>query len=274
MDLNSLNHNLNGLVASALDVFRRNRTVITATAAVVAAGSTISIFSRIISDYRAWHALGPNGVPLNPFGYVAQSIAGLVARRDVRDPKPYDDAKLSETMYGPITRRSFFPGGRSLPRRRDPRPDIAPYAAPHRQSSQKGTSAMRARQESFFYALVSANPSLFQIKPSNLEGPLFKGLWLQDGLPVRRELRGTNGEFAHVHGEGSTHLVFSLADSAAAIENGWAERHPMSGVGRIMTWGYVMVYAPRDEEDFKVWRQFIITSAKYALGGEAEVVMP
>lgn len=130
-------------------------------------------------------------------------------------------------------------------------------------------------EEAFLHALAAANPSLIEVKPSNLEGPLFNSVWVREGAAARRpELWNLNREFAHPHGEGSTHMVLTLVDSAAAIEAGWAERHRMSGVGVIMPWNFIMIYAPRDDEEFRVWKEFMRASARYVLGGETEVVMP
>ncbi|KAI2778770.1 hypothetical protein F4815DRAFT_231759 [Daldinia loculata] len=261
------------ITAPVLELFRQNRTLCTAIAAVVATGGAASIFSRIVADYRAWYALGPNGLPLNIFGYLFQSIGRSFARSDTRVPVPYDNAKLARSArYGPLSQRSFFSG--SIPPRKGTQPEVPTFVGPHRQTSQQATPAMRARQESFLEALAVANPSLIRVRPSNLEGPLFKSIWLQSGLALRDEIKNLNGEFAHSHAEGSTHMVLSLADAATAIERGWSERHRMSGIASIMPWSFVMIYAPRDDEEFRIWKEFMMASARYVLGGEKEVIMP
>ncbi|KAF3064965.1 putative phospholipase carboxylesterase protein [Daldinia childiae] len=256
-----------------VELFQQNRTLCTAIAATVAAGGTISIISHIVADYRAWYALGPNGLPLNIFGYLFQSIGRSFARLDTRVPAPYDNAQLARSArYGPLSQRSFFSG--SIPSRKGARPEVPMFVGPHRQTSQQAAPAMRSRQEAFLDALAAANPSLIRVRPSNLEGPLFRSVWLQSGIALRDEIKNLNGEFAHPHAEGSTHMVLSLVDAAAAIERGWSERHRMSGVAGLMPWGFVMVYAPRDDGEFRVWREFMVASARYVLGGDKEVVMP
>ncbi|XXH04347.1 hypothetical protein Hte_010761 [Hypoxylon texense] len=270
------------LTILALDLVRQNRTLVAASAAAVLLGGALSpLVSRVASDYRAWHALGPNGLPRNLLGYLFQAAASPFARRDTRVPAPYDPAALGD-RYGPLTLRSFLPDdSRPLPPRRGPRPQVPAFVGPQRQTSQQATTATRARQEAFLHAFAAANPGKVRVRPSNLEGPLFSSLWLGEGdgdgvaAPVvRDEIRRLNGEFAHPHGEGSTHLVLSVADAAEAIEKGWAERHRMSGVGSLMPWGFVLVYAPRDEAEWEVWKGFVLASARYVLGGEEEAVMP
>ncbi|KAI0834512.1 hypothetical protein F5Y06DRAFT_156201 [Hypoxylon sp. FL0890] len=268
MDLNKFTSQL---TTSTLQLFQQHRTIITTTAAVLAAGTSIKLLSRIIADYNEWYALGPNGLPLNFFGYLVQSAARPFARLDVREPAPYDQDKLSK-RYGSLSLRSFLTT--SLKPRKGERPEVPLYVAPQRQTTQGATPAIRDKQDAFMHALAAANPSLIQVKPSNLEGPLFNGVWLADGIPLRDEIKHMNGEFAHPHGEGSTHMVLSLVDAAAAIEKGWAERHRMSGVGPMAPWGFVLIYAPRDDEELELWKEFMVASARYVLGDETKVVKP
>ncbi|XXH03091.1 hypothetical protein Hte_009481 [Hypoxylon texense] len=105
-------------------------------------------------------------------------------------------------------------------------------------------------------------------------------------LELRTRLgRGSRGEFAHVHGEGSTHVTVSAADAATLIEGGWAERHRLSGVGgrrAMVPFGYVLVYAPRDGggdggdgDEFEFWREVVVAGTRYAVEGTGvEVVVP
>lgn len=47
-----------------------------------------------------------------------------------------------------------------------------------------------------------------------------------------------------------------------------AERHPLSGVGRLLPWSYVMVYAPRDDEEFQVWAKMAVAGCRFVSGGK------
>lgn len=74
-----------------------------------------------------------------------------------------------------------------------------------RQVSDKATPQMLQRKKDSF----AANPHVVQLKLSGLEGPYQKALWLADDVEVPESLsKMTKGEFAHPHGEGSTHVVY------------------------------------------------------------------
>ena len=72
------------------------------------------------------------------------------------------------------------------------------------------------------------------------------GLWLGPAAPepaaVLRER-----EFAHIHPDGSLHLVLPVDRAREAIDAKWAEFHPW--VGRDDFWdGMVMLYTPQSDE--------------------------
>lgn len=140
---------INKFTTPALDFIRQNRTLFTTTTALLALGSAIPLLSRAAADYRAWYALGENGLPLNLFGYVFQSLARAFARSDTRVPVPYDNAALARgKWYGPLSQRSFFPG--PVPRRRGERPTVPDFAGPHRQTTQGASAEMRDKRTFFF----------------------------------------------------------------------------------------------------------------------------
>jgi hypothetical protein len=45
-----------------------------------------------------------------------------------------------------------------------------------------------------------------------------------------------------------------------------AERHPLSGV--LMPWGYVMLYAPRDDDELEVWKRLVVAGCRFVSGGK------
>jgi hypothetical protein len=49
---------------------------------------------------------------------------------------------------------------------------------------------------------------------------------------------------------------------------GRAERHPLSGVGRWLPWSYVMVYAPRDDEEYQIWTRLVVAGCRFVSGGK------
>ena len=60
-------------------------------------------------------------------------------------------------------------------------------------------------------------------------------------------------------------MTLSLADAKEVIEKGWAQRHGLSG--RLLPWGYVMVYAPRDEEEVEVLGRIFRAGIAFVSGG-------
>ena len=52
---------------------------------------------------------------------------------------------------------------------------------------------------------------------------------------------------------------------SAVIERGWGERHPLSGISRHVPLPkeYLMIYAPRDEEELAVLELIIKASIGY-----------
>lgn len=237
---------------------------------------------RGVDSYRRWLELGPGGVPYNVTGWLMNILARPFARFDVRVVAPYN-MEDQKPMYGDLGHVSFFSNGDDgpplPPPRSGARPDVPSYVIPQRQMTEQATASMFARQEAFVAAVVTANASLLRLEPSMLEGRTYNALWLtadndvsDGGLPPM--LRRTKGEFLHPHREGSSHGIFTLTDAARLIELGWAERHPLTGsktaVG--MPWSYVFIYAPRDEEEFAVWKNIIMAAVRFVAAASNRVV--
>jgi hypothetical protein len=74
-------------------------------------------------------------------------------------------------------------------------------------------------------------------------------------------------EFAHIHPayDGSLHMTLPVAILDAVIANGWAELHPLAGKYRLPG-NIVMVYGPRDENEFAVVSDLLRTSHAAAAG--------
>ncbi|KAI0799457.1 hypothetical protein GGR55DRAFT_482339 [Xylaria sp. FL0064] len=202
-----------------------------------------------------------------------------------------------EERYGEYTKLSFFSfpsssgaSGKGSLRPRNPqgvRPTVPRTVVPQRQTSEKADSATVSKMNAYIARLAASNPSLFAVKPSALESPKFPALWLsptETANPVAISNakwlpKGAPGEIAHVHHEGSTHVCLSLADAAEVVRQGWGERHKLSGVGGILPWGYVLIYAPREknEDDWEVWKGLVDAGARCVArcaGFEGEVVVP
>lgn len=282
------------IITTTASALRANK-ALAARVAVAAATMGVAplLLWRAATNYRAWLALDAGGLPYNPLGYLVNALMRPLARFDTRVPAPYNRATL-EPLYGREAFVSYFDGGEEgakLPYRAGPRPDVPTFVAPQRQMTQgiaDGDGAgLRARQVACMEALARANPDAFKTAPSEAEGRHHGALWLADGgAGARGRGRGRGvaglawglrGEFAHPHGEGSAHLVLSLADAETLIARGWAERHPLSGGRGPLPWGYVFVYAPRDDDEFALWCRVLLASARFvaaASGWEGKVIVP
>ncbi|KAI1761803.1 hypothetical protein GGR53DRAFT_453903 [Hypoxylon sp. FL1150] len=239
------------------------------------------------SCYTEWLTLGRGGVPYNVIGWFAQTLLHPFARRDTRSPVPTSFASASAVaaLYGPAATKSYLAAWARGRRRSGTRPDVPAFVAPQRQTTEKAGLEVVERQKAFVVALARANPAVFEVRDSGLEGPLHQALFLRSfaeeaaDVEIRTRLgRGSGGELAHVHGEGSTHVTVSTADATALVEAGWAERHKLSGVGgrrAMLPFGYVLLYAPRGRDEFEFWREVVVAGARYAAeGADVEVVVP
>ena len=72
-------------------------------------------------------------------------------------------------------------------------------------------------------------------------------------------------EFAHIHPDGSLHLVLPVDRAVEAIEAKWAEFHPW--VGSEDMWdGMVMLYTPQSSEEAETTLQLIVDSYNFVTG--------
>jgi hypothetical protein len=75
-------------------------------------------------------------------------------------------------------------------------------------------------------------------------------------------------EFAHIHppDDGSLHMTLPPDLVNDVIANGWAELHPLAGKYGLPD-NIVMVYGPRDEDEYAVVADLLRASHAWALAG-------
>ncbi|KAK3310600.1 uncharacterized protein B0T15DRAFT_43424 [Chaetomium strumarium] len=261
------------------------------TIALLLAPPTIfALLPSMLHSYRTYLSLGPGGVPYNFFGFLMQYPLSLLAfgasdRRAV--PPPYKrSAPREEDVVQLYGRASFFGGdvgdgdgggGSLLPQRRGDRPSVPgfPIVAPQRQTSMQASGEMVERMRRFVAALAGANAGVLRGGPSKLEGVGSEAIFLGEEVvkKVPEYMGMAKREIVHVHGEGSSHVTVSLVDAEEAVAKGWAERHPLSGVPKMMPWSYIMVYAPRDDDEYEVWKRFVVAGCRFVSGGK-EIAVP
>lgn len=241
-------------------------------AVLVLAAGVLAGLAR--NNYLGYLALGKGGLPHNVFGWLMQAAGQLVAKWDTRSLTPFSNPRHRETL-GEAGATTFL-GGVVIPERKGgQRPTVPGYVAPQRQMDQLPESeGMRDRMEDFLAALVGKNPGVLALKPSALEGVGMPALWLDThsassssssssspSLPAF--MKGIKGETVHVHPECSSHVTLSMADAEEIVRKGWAERHKLSGVGSFLPWTYLLVYAPRNEDELNVWKGIVTAGVRF-----------
>ncbi|KAL4934720.1 uncharacterized protein BDV17DRAFT_250018 [Aspergillus undulatus] len=229
---------------------------------------TFYLIHAIRKDYHAFLALGPGGTPSTPAGYLRICILRLVTIRNPLQP-PSIPPTLHPTT-GFLTRTT-------LPTRPGPRPTVKGIA-PQRQITQKSNVGMYESLSKQIHQFALSHPNTLYTATSCFEKHS-TGIFYR--LPTTATpTKGTtnhritcNGEVCHSHpSDGSLHLTLHPADIKIVLERGWAQRHPLATDNwwwgpRSVPRGFVMVYAPRNEEELKVVVE-IIKAAAWWVGGK------
>lgn len=241
-----------------------------ATLAVVltALGISIPTLSYAITSYRGYLALGRGGMPYNVLGWALQGLLQLLAKWDTRDPSPFANPRYRKATE-PHGGKTFF--DTPIPERAGDRPTVPGYVAPQRQTSQQpvDVEVMSKRMRAYLDGVLIANTGVLVSKPSGLEGVGTPAVFLDDSSGATEMpgfIRGLKGETAHIHPECSSHVTLSMADAEEVVRKGWGERHRLSGVGP-MPWSYMLIYAPRDDGEFEVWKVVIQAGLRFVCTG-------
>lgn len=245
---------------------------------IVAAATTaclIHVIPRIVRSYRGFLDLGRGGMPYNFLGWLLQATLKLIARTDTTDAAHYSHAEILN-HYSPYASLSFLSGAPALQERAGSRPSVPHYVAPQRQATEGAEAPIMEHMEGFLREMVGDNDGVLEMRPSGLEGPQFDAVWLKswgrNGIAPAFAGRA-RGEVTHIHPEGSSHLTLSPRDAALTLERGWGQRHPLSGVGGILPWTYVLVYAPRDKWEVEIWKRLVLASCSFIVSAvEGQVV--
>ena len=202
-------------------------------------------------DYRQWRALGDGGLPPNLRGWIR--VTGLRLRKG--DPM---DLSVFDVKEG----KAHLPP--DVPERAQPRPPIAPWPIPHRQTDQFAATASRERLQQAFDDAVTANSDLFDYRLSHFELRNQAITLCEHARHSPHALR-THGETAHIHpSDGSMHMVFSNDDAITVVEKGWGERHPLAGlIPKGPPASYLLIYAPRDDKEVEVVTTLLDASMRH-----------
>ncbi|KAB8271388.1 hypothetical protein BDV30DRAFT_213664 [Aspergillus minisclerotigenes] len=232
---------------------------------------TIFLAHHIRKDYHAYLALGPGGAPSTPAGYLKICILRPFAVRNPLAPPSLPSTLLPQEGYLK---------SRNLPDRFGPRPQVVGIV-PHRQMTQKASAEMYAALTKEIQSLVNAHPSVlytgtscFEKHSTGIFCRLGPGALSRQEQEQQRKRLTCNGEVCHAHQiDGSLHLTLHPADIRLVLEKGWGQRHPIARedwwwLRRSVPSGFVMIYAPRNEEERRCVVE-IIRAAAWWVRGEA-----
>lgn len=147
----------------------------------------------------------------------------------------------------------------ALPQRTRPRPQTTKNM-PHSQIGIEPDPDVNAELFRRAYSLPNVTN-----RPTVISVPGARAIWLDDDLPLAHpEAIVRGGEFAHIHPDGSLHVSLSPERAQEAIDQGWAEPHPMAAyMGNL---GMVMLYTPLDMQELEVVFQLIVDSYNFVTG--------
>lgn len=102
-------------------------------------------------------------------------------------------------------------------------------------------------------------------RPTMISVPGARALWLRVDVPLAHpEAIAAGREFAHIHPDGSLHVVLPADRAREAVAAGWAELHPLAS--HLGNEGMVMLYTPLTLAELDVVSQLICDSYNFVTG--------
>jgi hypothetical protein len=101
-------------------------------------------------------------------------------------------------------------------------------------------------------------------EPTRISVPTSRALWLDEGIDAPANVfmpPPGSREFAHLHEDGSFHLVMAPEDEQVVIDKGWGIQHMWKDRGV----NEILVFAPRDEEEIETLKPIIEASYRFAM---------
>jgi hypothetical protein len=184
----------------------------------------------------------------------------LYTRQDLLDPTPIPD---SGTSYIKPQR---------VPDRMGRRPGITRWTLPQRQLPEKITPGASVALHDLMREFANTAPYSNYIEnyPSKTEGGTGPAIYVKPDVktinPVAHKIFY---EVAHVHpADNSLHVYMSPLDAKLVMKRGWGQRFPV-------TWlappSWIMVYAPRNEDEVEVVREVVRAAVCHAVGMNVEM---
>jgi hypothetical protein len=183
----------------------------------------------------------------------------LYKRQDLLDPSPIPDTGTS------------YIRPQKVPDRVGNRPTLTRWTLPQRQVAEKITPGASSTLHNLMHEFASTpaySPFIDQ-RPSKTEGGTGPAIYVKPDVktinPVAHKIFY---EVAHVHpAENSLHVYVSPQDAKLVMKRGWGQRFPVSWIAPP---SWIMVYAPRNEEEVEVVREIVRAGICFAVGRNVE----
>ncbi|KAI1615259.1 hypothetical protein EDD36DRAFT_416772 [Exophiala viscosa] len=217
---------------------------------------SFGLISRLAwEDYRIFLSYGPGGMPYNVVGWLATNILRVIGINTL------DVWRLEADS----DKRSWLEKG-DLKARKGERPQLGRHPVPQRQLDQIPSGDVPKEFLAKFRTLGEHNAHLVQFKLSKYEMHT-DALWVKDDSDVYALDKKFNREISHVHSgtDYSAHVVLAPQDAVTVIQKGWGQLHGLAGV-MIVPKSYVLLYAPRSEEEIEVLVGIVRAAIGYMTG--------
>ena len=150
----------------------------------------------------------------------------------------------------------------NLERRKGDRP-VTGSALPHLQLSDRSPEDVHGHMSDWALHAMPAATREVREEPTRISVPSTRALWLDESVdanPAGFMPPSGSREFAHLHADGSWHILVDETLVLEIVGKGWGERHPWHDRGVLE----VMVYAPRDLEEAETTKALVLESVRYA----------
>ena len=149
-----------------------------------------------------------------------------------------------------------------LPRRIGKRP-VTGKRPPQLQFSDQSPRKIYESMAQWALVELPARIPFVRQHPTMISVPTSQALWLDESKPAAKNAfmpPPGSREFAHLHADGSWHLVVGEDLVDEILGAGWGERHPWYDRGVLE----VLVYAPRNEAELRIVERLVIASIEHA----------
>ncbi|GAA5863506.1 hypothetical protein JCM8547_007268 [Rhodosporidiobolus lusitaniae] len=231
------------------------------TLAVVLASSAVFLSFPLLrtlrASYRSFIKMGPGALPLTAGGWLVACLVRPFGRDAEEDKRKFVEAAQLDLLR---SLASSFPSRLTLAQSYLERHGPALHVSPSLLST---SSDLRLTRGEFLHLHDGPYSFLCSHSPSTSSSP----------SPSSSPPTFTPGPAPQ-----SMHCILSLTDAAHVLAQGWGVRHPMSGyvAPRGLRWmqgrvpalpeGYVLVYAPRDEGELRVFERIARASVRFMVG--------